>query len=446
MTSSFHLSRMLTAFGGVLATAFLLTGPAEAQGLPPAPKGGIAKLSPADAAIIVATVNGEAITLGDVDSRRRLFALSAGLPMTGDVLARLTPQVTNQLIDERLKLKEILRRELMVPDQAIAASINNVEQRNGMAPGTLKRRLATDGVALRTMIDQIRVQIGWSEVVRAAVGVHARISEADIKQREEVLRGQIGQTEYLMGEIFVAVANPARADEAQGFANTVIEQLRGGAPFQVIAAQFSQSQTALQGGDLGWVQAFELDPAVQRVLDIMPAGAVSNPIPVAGGLSIVTLRGKRQIGREQATVLDLRQVIFRFADKLNHDNPTAQQREMLDKAQKFAAGVHDCAGMEAAAKANGDENGGNPGEVRLEAVPLPQLRQMMATLPIGKASQPLLADDGAAVMMICSREAKTIELPSKREIGERILSERVEVTSRQLLRDLQRHAVIDRRR
>jgi len=290
------------------------------------------------------------------------------------------------------------------------------------------------------------VQIGWSEVVRAAVGVHARISDADIKQREEVLRGQVGQTEYLMGEIFVAVANPARADEAQGFANTVIEQLRGGAPFQVIAAQFSQSQTALQGGDLGWVQAFELDPAVQRVLDIMPAGAVSNPIPVAGGLSIVTLRAKRQIGREQATVLDLRQVIFRFADKLNHDTPTAQQREMMDKAQKFAASVHDCAGMEAGAKANGDENGGNPGEVRLEAVPLPQLRQLMATLPIGKASQPLLADDGAAVMMVCSREAKTIELPSKREIGERILSERVEVTSRQLLRDLQRQAVIDRRR
>ena len=51
----------------------------------------------------------------------------------------------------------------------------------------------------------------------------------------------------------------ANAD-AQRFADTVITQLRSGAPFPVVAAQFSQSQTALQGGDLGWVRANQLDP------------------------------------------------------------------------------------------------------------------------------------------------------------------------------------------
>jgi len=442
MTASYPLRRLWTAFGGALALTGLLAGAALAQ----APKVSAARLSPADGARIMATVNGEAITLGDVDSRRRLFALSSGLPVTPDVLARLTPQVTNQLIDERLKLREILRREIVVPDEQIAAAISGVETRNGMPPGTLRHRLAADGVALRTMIDQIRVQIGWGEVVRETVGVRANINDVDIKQREEVLRGQVGQTEYLVGEIFVSIANPARTDEAQGFANTVIEQLRGGAPFQVIAAQFSQSQTALTGGDLGWVQGFEIDPSVQRVLDAMPVGAISNPIPVAGGLSIVTLRAKREIGREQGTVLDLRQVFFRFTEKLNHNAPTPQQQQVMERARQFASTVKDCAAVEAEAKANGSENGGNPGEVRLESVGIPALRQMMATLPIGKASQPLVADDGAAVMMICARETKTISLPSKREIADRILSERVEVTSRQLLRDLQRQAVIDRRR
>jgi 16S rRNA (adenine1518-N6/adenine1519-N6)-dimethyltransferase len=47
--------------------------------------------------------------------------------------------------------------------------------------------------------------------------------------------------------------------------------------------------------------------------------------------------------------------------------------------------------MEAAAKAAGDPRGGDPGEVRLEAVGVPALRQLMATMPLNKASQPLIA-------------------------------------------------------
>ena len=53
----------------------------------------------------------------------------------------------------------------------------------------------------------------------------------------------------------------ANAADAQRFAETVITELRKGAPFPVVAAQFSQTQTALQGGDLGWVQPNQLDPA-----------------------------------------------------------------------------------------------------------------------------------------------------------------------------------------
>ena len=86
-----------------------------------------------------------------------------------------------------------------------------------------------------------------------------------------------------MGEIFVTVGDPSQQPEAERFADTIIQQLRAGAPFAVVAAQFSQSQTALQGGDEGWVQPSQIDPAVLRVLQEMPPGAISNPIPVPGG-------------------------------------------------------------------------------------------------------------------------------------------------------------------
>src|SRR5205807_2684632 len=115
---------------------------------------------------------------------------------------------------------------------------------------------------------------------------------------------------------------------------TVIQQLHAGAPFAVMATQFSQSQTALQGGSLGWVQADQLDPAVLRVVQEMPAGAVSNPIRVPGGLSIVTVRGKRVIGEDNALVARVQQIFLPFAGKLDPNNPTDQQRQMLEQGRK----------------------------------------------------------------------------------------------------------------
>jgi peptidyl-prolyl cis-trans isomerase SurA len=177
----------------------------------------------------------------------------------------------------------------------------------------------------------------------------------------------------------------------------------------------------------------------------MPVGAVSNPIPVPGGLSIVTLHAQRQIGREQTVVLSVRQVFYKFPTHLIADQPTPAQREMVDRAQKLGASAHDCAAMEAAAQANGEKNNGDPGEVHLEGVQIPALRQLMASQPIGKASQPLIADDGVAVLMVCSRESKTLDLPNRKDLVDSIRSERFELMSRQMSRDLERRAVIDRR-
>ena len=85
----------------------------------------------------------------------------------------------------------------------------------------------------------------------------------------------------------------------------------------------------------------------------------------------------------------------------------------------------------------------NPGEVRLESVNPPAFRQLLATLPFDRASQPLVASDGIAVVIVCSREEKNLATLTAAEMRQRILGERVELASRQLQRDLRRQATID---
>ncbi len=434
-----------TVLSVALALPFAVAAaqPATTAALPAAGSAARPALVPLQA--IVAIVNGDVISSGDVENRGRLFALSTGLPVSREVLDRLRPQVIKQLVDERLRLQEVQRRKIVVNDAEIAEAIGDIEQRNGMASGGLRRSLEGQNVALRTLIDQVRVQLGWTRVLRQELGEKAEVSDVDAQEQIRLLKGQVGQTEVRLGEIFIPVDDPAKASEAERFADTVIAQLRAGAPFPVVAAQFSQSQTALQGGDLGWVRRNQLDPAVAAVAQEMPPGAVSNPIDVPGGISIITLRAKREIGRDQATVMSIRQVFVPFVGALNPNAPTEQQRKAVEQAQAVSRSAKSCKDMEEANGRFGNVRPSDPGEVRLETVSSGPLRSLLSGLKDGVASKPVVANEGAAVLMVCSREQKNAAAPSKEEVGQQLLQERVELASRQLQRDLRRRATLDER-
>jgi len=442
-----HKKTFLLLFAPVLVAGVLASGAAGAQPRRPAALSAAppAAVPESGGEQIVAVVNGDVITTGDVTNRGKLFALSTGLPVTPDVLARLRPQVAKQLVDERLRLQEVQRRRISVGDREIAAAIEEIEQRNGMQKGALGGSLRGQGVALRTLIDQVRVQLGWTRVLRQELGAKAEVTDADVADQVRIFKEQIGRPEFRISEIFISVEDPAKAADARRFADAVIAQLRAGAPFPVVAAQFSQSQTALQGGDLGWVRASQLDPAVANIVREMPPGAISNPIEVPGGISIVSLRTKREVGRDQTTVMNIRQMFLPFVGTLNPAAPTDQQRRAVEQAQVVTRTAKSCKAMEEANQRAGTVRPSDPGEVRLETVASAPLRNLLSGLAISVPSKPVIATEGVAVVMVCSRELKTAAEPTKEAVSERLLQERVELTSRQLQRDLRRRAVMEER-
>jgi peptidyl-prolyl cis-trans isomerase SurA len=394
---------------------------------------------------IVAVINGDIVTSADVEGRRRLFAINAGLPISPEVLNRLTPQVTRALIDERLRLQEIQRRRIAVTDEDIATALGDIETRNGMPRGGLVQQLRRAGVEPRVLFDQLRVQIGWSRLIRGLLGQQGNPGEAEVNEFLAAQRARTGQPEYLVSEIFIPVDNPSEEAQVRRFVEDVVGQLRQGVPFPVAATQFSQSQTALSGGDLGWVGPSALDPEVARVVTQMPPGAVSGAIRVPGGFQIVALRQKREVGRDFATILDMRQVFFPFASPLNPNAPTPQQIQQLERARTLAETARGCGAMDVAARTSGSDRPADPGPVRLENMNPPQLRELVASLPLGRTSEPIVAPDGIAIIMICSRERRN-EAEMTPEIARAtIVRDRAELLSRQVQRELRRRAQIEMR-
>ena len=214
---------------------------------------------------IVAVVNGEVVSRADVVNRARLFALNTGLNLPPEMLDRLGAQLTRLLIDERLRLQEVQRRRIPVSDRDVAEAVQRCREPQQPAP----RRAAAaagrggDPTAGDVRPDPHADRLGASAAPATRPGGAALRrggGGGDARRRARASASPNSWSPRSSSRSTI----PRQEGETRRFVEEVIGQLRRGVPFPVVATQFSQAQTALQGGDLGWVRREELEDAVAR--------------------------------------------------------------------------------------------------------------------------------------------------------------------------------------
>ena len=73
------------------------------------------------------------------------------------------------------------------------------------------------------------------------------------------------------------------------------------------------------------------------------------------------------------------------------------------------------------------------------------VRSAVENLPIGKASPPVQTKNGVVIFMVCDRKTAPTGLPTRKQIANQLLKERVDVLARRYLRDLRAAAIVDLR-
>ena len=73
----------------------------------------------------------------------------------------------------------------------------------------------------------------------------------------------------------------------------------------------------------------------------------------------------------------------------------------------------------------------------------PAVRNIVAALEVGQASQPIVQKNGVGVIMVCDKAAPNTTLPTRDEIADQLARQRAENLARRYLRDLRRTAFVD---
>ncbi|MGZ8999262.1 MAG: peptidylprolyl isomerase, partial [Allosphingosinicella sp.] len=235
-----------------------------------------------------AIVNGAVITESDIDHRLALILNAQNVQLPPEEVQRFRAQVFRSLIDEVLQIQAAAQQENPVEESEVNRVFGTVAERNGRTPEAFGNYLRTIGSSERSLKQQIRGEIAWRAVLGRNVEPFVTVGPDEVQQIIERLNASRGTSEYQVAEIFIS-ATPETAAEARSNAMRIVEQIRNGASFQAYARQFSEASTAALGGALGWVRAEQLPPELSGLVAQMPVGAISDPIPVPGGFSIIFL-------------------------------------------------------------------------------------------------------------------------------------------------------------
>lgn len=389
---------------------------------------------------IAAVVNDDIISLRELEGRLRMALLYSNMPDTMDGRRRVAPQVLRKMIDERLQLQEAARVKINLSPADIDAGIAGFEQQNGIPKGGLLGALARAGIDPQLAREQIKADMTWARVAARSLSSQVKVGEDEITDRLDILRERRGQPEFQLSEIVLPVDNPNQEDDARQTGERLLEQLRAGAPFPSLAAQFSRSPTAGSGGSMGWLALGALDEDIAGPVQQLSKGQVSPLIRTGAGYTILRLNDQRisgQVANPEDAELTLSQIVL----PVPKDSPP--KPELMARAAQLTGQAKSCPELEALGHRIGATAAGTMGTKRVGELS-GNIRRVAAALPTNRASQPLDTPEGIQVVMVCNRvESLTVSEPSREQVRRMLEDERLDMLARRYMRNLRRQAFVD---
>ena len=233
---------------------------------------------------IVAQVNDDIITLYDLNRKAAPFIkrVKAMARPTGEerrMIYELREKVLNQMVDEKLTDQEIRRYNIRVSEAAIDNTIEEMKKRTYMTDQQLRDSLQKEGLTMAEYRERMKNQILRIRLVNREVKSKIVITDEDIRAYYDENKDQyVGEGSVHLRQIMVAVSSMAGEEEKQALRDKLAlirQQVMGGASFEALAREHSESPLAKDGGDLGTFVMADLAPQILNALTGLKAGDVT---------------------------------------------------------------------------------------------------------------------------------------------------------------------------
>jgi peptidyl-prolyl cis-trans isomerase SurA len=319
-------------------------------------------------------------------------------------------QVIRQQVLERLVLQEIQaqraeRLGIVVSDEMLNTALRDVAKRNNIPFDQMPTAMARQGVDYAAYREDMRREIALSLLRQRDVLARIYVSPRELDQAlERQAVKPDDNVEYDVSHILLSLPESATAEQmtqVEQRAQEIQQRAVAGEDFGQLAITYSQAQSALDRGKLGWRRVAQLPQFIADEIVKLEPGQVTPPLRTPTGFHIVKLDAVR--GGDGPMVVEqvhARHILLRPTEV--QDDATTRQRldDLRDRivaGEDFAALASITSEDPGSAAQGGDLGWAAPGTF------VPEFDEALAALEENEISEPFRTQYGWHIVQLLGK-------------------------------------------
>jgi peptidyl-prolyl cis-trans isomerase SurA len=339
---------------------------------------------------IAAIVNDGLVLKSEMDSqidsvKKRLVEQKVALPSQGV----LKQQVLERLILQEIQMQRAKKIGLNISDEQLNGTLQDVAARNKIPFDQLPTTLEAQGIEYKQYREAMRKELTLNTLRDRDVIARIIVTPREIDQYLARQDNAAANDEFNVSHILLSLpsaSTPQQLDEISHKADDLAARAAKGEDFGQLAIANSNSQTALDGGLLGWRKGNQLPQFILELVTKMKPGDVSAPVRTPSGYHIIRLNERR--GGEAKVIINqihVRHILMK-TNELDDDETVRQKltrlRERIQSGEDFAGIASTASEDPGSAPDGGDLGWTGPGAF------VPEFSKAIADLKDNEISEP----------------------------------------------------------
>ena len=248
---------------------------------------------------IIAIVNNEPITSYELKNKILTKLILSNQIINQEIIDQSKNAAIKSLINVKLKKFEIDKYKIKPDLNNINSHLNKISLNNIEA---LKQKFTDNSIDYQIFLNEVKVELAWQQLIYSRYKNKVKIDENLINNElQELIKNRKKQNEYKLSEIEIEITE----ENKDKVINEVIKEIDS-IGFEKTARKLSISSTAINNGNLGWVNSISLSKQMNDILSKMKINEISKPIATLNNVLFFKITDKRSVSANNLNINDLK--------------------------------------------------------------------------------------------------------------------------------------------
>jgi peptidyl-prolyl cis-trans isomerase SurA len=224
---------------------------------------------------IIVKVGDEIVTSVELENKIKIILLLSNEVRNQQNINRVKTLALKSLVNLKLKSDELKKYDIQISQTTINQHLERASISLQIKKNDLKNLFIANKINYAQYLEEVEIELMWQKLIMEIYSSKIPVNDDQIlKELNEFIKNSEEIKEYHLAEIEINSNNSLEKEELINDIKNNID-LSG---FSKTANKFSISPSAIDGGDLGWINSAGLSEKVSKIIKNLKPGNISEPI------------------------------------------------------------------------------------------------------------------------------------------------------------------------